>query len=111
MPNQPPRFRPKGWKPTAPWATSKGKSRTQRGYDAEHDRIRKQVLIEEPYCRMCISEGAVPPARSTIADHIRNRAEGGANERSNYQGVCLPHHKRKTAQESARARRRNSRCE
>jgi 5-methylcytosine-specific restriction enzyme A len=48
-----------------------------------------------------------PPRRTVIADHIRNRAEGGGNDRDNYQGLCDQHSKAKTARESARARRRN----
>lgn len=104
MPVQPPRFRPRGWKAPEPWVTSKGKSRQSRGYDGVHDALRKQVLIEEPYCRECIRVGIVPPRRTTIADHILPKAEGGPNERWNYQGLCDPHGKAKTAKESARAR-------
>ncbi|MBJ7440557.1 MAG: HNH endonuclease [Sphingopyxis sp.] len=107
MPSQAPRFRPPGWKPSEPWATSKGKSRQQRGYDAEHDAMRKRVMIEEPWCRECIRTGVSPPRRTTVADHKRNRAEGGANVRENYQGLCDPHSKAKTAKEAARARWRN----
>lgn len=108
MPKQAPRFRPRGWKPPEPWATSKGKSRQQRGYGRVHDDMRKIVLIEEPYCRECIRTGEVPPRRTAVADHIRPKAEGGGNERSNYQGLCWPHSKAKTAKESGRARRRGS---
>ncbi|CAD7336076.1 HNH endonuclease [Sphingomonadales bacterium 56] len=106
MPTQAPRFRPAGWRPPEPWATSKGKSRQQRGYGAEHDAIRKQVLIEEPYCRQCVADGVVPPRPTAVADHIANQAEGGKTVRSNYQGLCWPHSKAKTARESARGRRR-----
>lgn len=45
--------------------------------------------------------------RTVVADHIRNRAEGGGNDRENYQGLCDRHSKAKTAREAARARRRN----
>lgn len=107
MPRQAPRFRPPGWRPPEPWATSRGKSRQQRGYDAVHDEMRKRVLIEEPWCAECLRTGVAPPRRTVIADHIRNRAEGGGNERENYQGLCDRHSKAKTARESARARRRN----
>ncbi|WP_261934612.1 hypothetical protein [Sphingomonas bisphenolicum] len=69
--------------------------------------MRKRVLIEEPWCRECLRIGIAPPGRTTIADHIRNRAEGGANERENYQGLCDRHSKAKTAKEAARSRWRN----
>jgi len=108
MPTQPPRFRPRGWKPAEPWATSKGKSRQQRGYGRAHDAMRKTVLIEEPYCAECIRTGVAPPRRTVIADHIRPKAEGGSDDRSNYQGLCASHSKAKTAKESARARRRQT---
>jgi 5-methylcytosine-specific restriction protein A len=107
MPTQPPRFRPRGWKAPAPWATSAGKTRQQRGYGSEHDALRKQVLIEEPYCAECIRLGIAPPARTSVADHIVPQAEGGQTVRSNYQGLCTPHSRAKTAKESARARRRS----
>jgi len=104
MPTQAPRFRPPGWRPSEPWATSKGKSRQQRGYGAGHEAMRKRVLIEEPWCRECLRLGVAPPGRSTVADHIRNQAEGGDSDRGNYQGLCDHHSKAKTAKESARAR-------
>jgi len=107
MPRQAPRFRPPGWRPPEPWATSQGKSRHARGYGAEHDAIRKVVLIEEPWCRQCIKDGVSPPRRTIYADHIVAKAEGGRADRGNYQGLCKPHHDAKTARESARARRRN----
>lgn len=106
MPSQPPRFRPRGWQPPEPWATSKGRTRQQRGYGRQHDEMRKLVLIEEPYCRECIRTGAVPPARTVIADHIKPLSEGGSADRDNYQGLCARHSAAKTARESARARRR-----
>jgi len=70
--------------------------------------MRKRVIIEEPYCRACIANGTVPPRRSVVADHIRPKAEGGGSEHENYQGLCWPCSKAKTAKESARARRRNA---
>ena len=107
MPRQAPRFRPPGWRPPMPWATSQGRSAAERGYGAEHRAIRKQVLIEEPLCRLCIAEGITPPRPTAVADHIVNQAEGGQTVRSNYQGLCWPHSKAKTARESGRARRRS----
>lgn len=108
MPVQAPRFRPPGWKPREAWATSKGKSRQARGYGAAHDAVRKQVLIEEPWCRRCIEEGRSPPRRTAVADHIMPLAEGGGGGRDNYQGLCWPCSKAKTAREAARSRQRNA---
>lgn len=108
MPNQPPRFQPKGAAQprTKGWASTSRKSRQERGYGRAHDLMRQQVLREEPLCRMCL---AMEPQRitpTTIADHIVPKAEGGGDDRENYQGACDPCHKAKTAEEAARARRR-----
>ncbi|WP_404713181.1 HNH endonuclease [Sphingomonas sp. MMS24-J13] len=67
--------------------------------------MRAQVLSEEPLCRVCLAAGRVTP--STIADHIKAKAEGGTDDRENYQGICHPCHVVKTAREAARARLRS----
>lgn len=99
MPSRPPSLnakpRPKAW-------TSTRKSRHQRGYGREHDIMRAIVLREEPLCRPCHLRGRLTPA--TIADHIKPLSEGGTGERDNYQGICVPCHTAKTAEEAARAR-------
>lgn len=108
MPSRPPR--PK--RTAAPrthhggWASTSRKSRQARGYGRAHDLMRQQVLREEPLCRLCLA--MEPPCYSptVIADHIIPKAEGGGDERENYQGVCDPCHKVKTAEEALRARRR-----
>ncbi|MCM3680248.1 HNH endonuclease [Sphingomonas paucimobilis] len=108
MPSQPPRFVPKGTRsapPVSGWrATSRG-SRQSRGYGRAHDIMRAEVLREEPICRICLAMKPPRFSESTIADHIVPKAEGGGDERENYQGVCKPCHKVKTAAEAARARR------
>lgn len=83
---------------------TKRTSRQARGYGADHDRMRATVLVEEPVCRICAERGAVTP--TTIADHIVPKAEGGSDERTNYQGLCRACHTVKTSTEAARARRR-----
>lgn len=106
MPMQPPRFRPAGWKPAPPrtWvATTRKKSRHERGYGRAHTAMRKRVLEEEPLCITGCGR------LTTIADHRVPKAEGGTDERDNYQGMCEPCHKIKTAAESARAKKRGQR--
>lgn len=65
-------------------------------YGKDHQAMRKRVLKEEPTCRLC-------PNPATEADHIIPKFEGGTNDRSNYEGLCHPCHRSKTAQESGRA--------
>lgn len=102
MPSKPPSLR-KGL-PRPAWSTSRRASRQERGYGRVHDLMRQRVLREEPLCRTCTEAGYVE--RTTVADHIIPKAEGGTDGRGNYQGLCDPCHVRKTAKESARARAR-----
>lgn len=109
MPSKPPSLRPRKVGPArklSSWTTTR-KSRQARGYGRAHELMRAQVLREEPLCRACLAAGRV--AATEIADHIIPKAEGGTDDRSNYQGLCKPCHKAKTAQESARARARGTR--
>jgi 5-methylcytosine-specific restriction protein A len=101
MPSRPPSLRKKPERTTG-W--SKHKTRQERGYGAAHDRMRSQVLREEPTCRECRKTGRV--AVAVIADHITPKAEGGTDGRGNYQGLCKACHTVKTAVESARGRRK-----
>jgi len=68
-------------------------------------RVRAQVLAEEPYCRRCLEQGNGAAARrSEICDHIVALSEGGSGDRGNLCGMCKPCHDAKTAAEAARAR-------
>jgi 5-methylcytosine-specific restriction enzyme A len=103
MPSKPPSLRAPKPRP-APWSTSRRGSRQSRGYGRAHELMREQVLAEEPLCRECLKQGRV--SATTIADHVIPKAEGGTDERDNYQGLCSSCDKVKTAAESARARAR-----
>lgn len=63
--------------------------------------LRARVLREHPICQVC---DYLP---ATQADHVVPVAEGGAElDPDNLQSICDPCHAAKTAEESARARRR-----
>ena len=81
------------------WPTT---SRQSRGYGRAHEKMRERVLSEEPLCRECLKHRRNTPTK--IADHIVPKAEGGGDERANYQGLCEPCSDEKTAAEAARAR-------
>jgi 5-methylcytosine-specific restriction enzyme A len=83
------------------WSTA-GVSRQARGYGAAWERTRREVMVEEPVCRIC---GQRP---SAMVDHIVPKAEGGTDERSNLRGVCKRCHQVKSAREGARGRRRRT---
>lgn len=66
------------------------------GWKAARDRH----LAEHPNCVVC-------GATATIVDHVRNRAEGGADlDPANLASMCAEHHKAKTLDESHRGRKR-----
>jgi 5-methylcytosine-specific restriction protein A len=103
MPTRPPQLRKQAPRPSSNW--DRRKSRQERGYGREHDAMRRIVLDEEPLCRVCLGKHPAQYTPSTIADHIRPKAEGGTDDRDNYQGICDPCHRDKTARESGRSRR------
>ncbi|MGE0229944.1 MAG: HNH endonuclease [Dehalococcoidia bacterium] len=55
-------------------------------------RLRQQVLLEEPACRLC-------GAPASEVDHVIPLAFGGLDVRSNAQGLCHACHVSKSAQE------------
>lgn len=68
-------------------------SAAKRGYGRAWEHTRRQVLQEEPVCKIC------DRALSQCVDHILPKARGGTDDRENLQGLCLPCHSRKTAEE------------
>lgn len=60
---------------------------------AAWQKLRADVLAEEPLCRDCLKQGRIEP--STDCDHIDGNP--GNNERSNLAGRCHSCHSRKTA--------------
>ena len=51
--------------------------------------LRRRVLAEEPHCRICGAE-------ASDVDHIRDRREGGTDDRANLQALCRFCHSSKT---------------
>jgi 5-methylcytosine-specific restriction endonuclease McrA len=51
-------------------------SRHKSGYGGQHQKLREQLLHEEPLCRMCKAQGRITPA--SIDDHIVPFSNGGA---------------------------------
>ena len=62
------------------------KTRHQRGYGKEHERIRAELLKTVILCEECTRNGRV--SAGWIADHIVPLAKGGTGDRSNYQLLC-----------------------
>lgn len=69
----------------------KGRSRQERGLDAEYDRNRPRVLREEENCGIC----GGPGQDDDTVDHIVPRAHGGPSARHNLQRAHRECNKRK----------------
>jgi 5-methylcytosine-specific restriction protein A len=67
-----------------------GKTRQQRGYGREHERIREELLRTVILCEECTRADRITPG--SHADHIVPLAKGGSRERSNYQLLCASCH-------------------
>ncbi len=70
---------------------------SKRGYDARWRRLRRMCLRREPLCRECKAAGF--DVAASVVDHIIPLSEGGTNEFSNLQSLCVMHHNKKTARE------------
>lgn len=77
-----------------------GKTRQQRGYGREHERIRAELIDTVVLCEECTRQGRT--TRGTIADHIKPLAAGGTGDRSNYQLLCRPCDNAKLAADNGR---------
>lgn len=108
MPSRPPNLKARKVSPDRKLSNwTRRESRQTRGYGRDHDLMRARVLREEPLCRLCLEQGRY--AATEIADHIIPKAEGGGDERENYQGLCKPCDVIKTAKEARRGRKRHPR--
>lgn len=102
MPMAPPVFRPLGTQTPQQRKAQADRRRvssdTTRIYGRARQERNRMVLTEEPICRHC------GRAASVEVDHIIPLSEGGAEDRSNLQGLCRDCHGAKTAAERARGR-------
>ena len=92
-----------------PWSKE---SRHSRGYGAEWEKVRKQVIVRaKGLCENCARNGRVAQGRDV--DHVVSKAEAArlgwsrakTDSLANLQYLCEPCHKAKTAAEQGRALR------
>lgn len=80
-------------------AWNHSKTRQERGYGAEWQRIRLRIMGRDMWlCQTCLQSGRPTPA--TQVDHITPKAKGGTDEDENLQAICEGCHKEKTARDS-----------
>jgi len=60
-------------------------------YGKNWEKIRQQVLMAEPTCRLCWEREKRTTASCEV-DHIIPLSKGGTHERENLRGVCEPCH-------------------
>lgn len=70
---------------------------TPRLYGRAAVQARARYLAEHPLCKHCQDKGRISAAIEV--DHIIPLHKDGSDEDSNKQGLCLPCHKAKTAQD------------
>jgi 5-methylcytosine-specific restriction enzyme A len=76
---------------------------SERGYDADWQRLRLAVLDREPFCRICEADGRTEAA--VLVDHIVPIEDGGERlDESNLQPLCRLCHGNKTAADLSRRR-------
>ena len=86
-------------KPASNWYKLPG-NRHARGYGHKWNQLRLTILERDKYlCIACERIGKVTIANTV--DHIKPKAQGGADDASNLQALCRPCHKAKTAREAS----------
>lgn len=86
--------------PRETWA--KKPTETKRVTGRKLQAMRERLFTEKPLCAECQRQGRVTLAAQR--DHIKPLAEGGSDDDSNVQGLCIACHAEKSRQESARGR-------
>lgn len=88
MPSAPPVHRPRGWTLPKPFANSRTAAKRVSGRKLQdrNMRIKTRDLFT---CQAC---GLVTPARFLQVDHIKALAEGGTEDDSNLQSLCILGH-------------------
>jgi 5-methylcytosine-specific restriction protein A len=93
--------------PPSNWTTS-----TRRPDPPYWKALRHQVIVRaNGLCEFIYEAHPIDPAikrcnyKANEVDHIINLASGGTDDMSNLQLLCTYHHKQKTAQEAAKARK------
>lgn len=67
-----------------------GKTTSERGYGAEHQRMREHLKATVILCEHCSAASPPRTRLGEVADHRIPLAKGGTGERSNYQWLCRP---------------------
>lgn len=86
------------------WISNAGETPRIRGRKLQ--RMRKALFARQPWCVACLLHKGMQ-VRATIRDHKIPLAEGGADDETNEQALCLDCSDAKTEEESQRGVRRS----
>src|SRR5689334_21264218 len=89
------------------WSTD-GVPRQQRGYGAEWEALRREVIHAEHVCCVCGEALACPVCKQqglpAQVDHEKAKASGGTDDRDNLRAICKDCHQLKSSREGSKAR-------
>jgi 5-methylcytosine-specific restriction protein A len=104
MPKKPPHIGPAGRAPRARQAWDHGgKTRQERGYGAQWERLRKIVLQRDSYlCQPCLHSDPKRVRPAKAVDHIIAKANGGTDDLDNLRAICGPCHALKTIHDAGK---------
>lgn len=87
---------------TSNWSKPERSSSTARGYGWAWTKLRNRIMHRDGgLCQVCFSAGLIVQAKEV--DHIVAKHNGGTDDETNLQAICIECHKLKTAGESALA--------
>lgn len=75
---------------------------TLRGYGAAWQKKREAWLSLHPWCVDLYNIHKGQPVRATIVDHIKPLRQGGRDDETNYQSLCVRCNNRKTARDGSK---------
>jgi 5-methylcytosine-specific restriction protein A len=107
MPLRSPLHRSEAWKPPASgFRRERSASSTARGYGTDWQRLRLQVLGDEPLCRTCQAAGRVTEATEVHhARGFRGIDDPLRLDRRWLVPICVPCHRRESQRDAVDARR------
>jgi len=85
-----------------------GKTRQQRGYGRNHEKMREHLMATVILCEECTRQRKLRVG--THADHVVSKAKGGTDDRSNYQLLCASCHALKSIHDQGKNPRLRKRC-
>ena len=89
-----------------PWATSDGAGTTARGYGWVWQQLVERIRSRDcDICQTCVRRGNGPIRLYAAIDHKVPKSQGGSDDESNLEVICLECHDAKTTKEHGGTKR------